>query len=113
MIAPAAMPISLICVGAGLDFRTLREAVPKLAVASALKLIAAPALLWTGVTLAGGGPLAASVAAGIGGAPAAAAGFTMAREMGGDPKLVAAIITATTALSFITLPIVLTLVAPR
>lgn len=112
LLGPAAMPIALVCVGAGLDFRALRDAGSKVATSTALKLLAAPLLLWGGVTLAGGGPLAAAVAAGIGGTPAAAAGYTLAREMGGDPKLIAAIITATTIVSALTLPIVLTLTAP-
>lgn len=112
LLGPAAMPIALVCVGAGLDFRALRDAGSKVATSTALKLLAAPVLLWGGVTLAGGGPLAAAVAAGIGATPAAASGYTLAREMGGDPKLIAAIITATTLVSALTLPIVLTLTAP-
>ena len=65
-----------------------------------------------GVTLVGGGPLEAAVAAGLGGTPTAAAAYTLAREMGGDAQLVAAIITATTLLSFLTLPLVIGLTLP-
>jgi hypothetical protein len=82
------------------------------AFASAFKLLLMPAILFTGVTLAGAGPLEAAVAAGLGATPTAAAGYTLAREMGGDAQLVAAIITATTILSFITMPIVIGLTLP-
>jgi predicted permease len=112
LLAPAAMPIALVCIGAGLDFKAVRAARPHLAAAALMKLAVAPAILWTAMTLAGAGPLAAAIAAGIGATPSAPAGYTLAREMGGDPKLIAAIITATTALACITMPLVLILTRP-
>ncbi len=105
LLGQAAMPIALVCVGAGLDFKALRAARVKVGIASFIKLIVAPAVMWGAATLCGAGPLAAAVAAGVGSTPTAAAGYTLAREMGGDPQLMAAIITATTLLSFITMPI--------
>lgn len=112
LLGPAAMPIALVCVGAGLDFGALRAARSKLAAAALFKLAFAPIILWSAVSLCGASPLAAAVAAGLGATPTAAAAYTLAREMGGDAPLMAAIITATTALSFITLPIVLRLAQP-
>jgi predicted permease len=109
LLGDAAMPIALICVGAGLDFRALRAAGPQVATASALKLVVMPALLWGAATAFGADLLGAAVAAGLGATPTAAAGYTLAREMGGDARLIAAIITATTILSFITMPIAITL----
>lgn len=109
LLGGAAMPIALMCVGAGLDFSALRASFAKVAAASAMRLIAAPALVWSACALAGASPLATAVAVGIGSTPTAAAGYTLAREMGGDARLMAAIITATTALSFITMPIAITL----
>lgn len=112
LLGDAAMPIALICVGAGLDFTALRASGVRVAFASAFKLLAMPAILFTAVTLAGAGPLAAAVAAGLGATPTAAAGYTLAREMGGDAQLVAAIITATTLLSFLTMPLIIGLTLP-
>lgn len=105
LLGGAAMPIALICVGAGLDFSALRAAGPRVAAAAAIKLAIMPAVLWAAATLWGAGPLGAAVAAGLGATPTAAAGYTLAREMGGDARLMAAIITATTILSFITMPL--------
>ena len=105
LLGQAAMPIAIICVGAGLDFKAVRAARVKVATASLFKLIIAPAVMWGAATLVGASPLAAAVAAGVGSTPTAAAGYTLAREMGGDPQLMAAIITATTLLSFFTMPI--------
>ncbi len=105
LLGDAAMPIAIICVGAGLDFKALRRAGPHVVAASVMKLTVMPAILFAAATAAGAGPLGAAVAAGLGATPTAAAGYTLAREMGGDAQLMAAIITATTLLSFITMPL--------
>lgn len=109
LIGQAAMPIALMCVGAGLDFGALRASLPKVATASVMRLLLAPTLVWGACMLTGATPLATAVAVGIGSTPTAAAGYTLAREMGGDAQLMAAIITATTLLSFITMPIAISL----
>ena len=111
-LGAAAMPIALVCVGAGLDFKALRAAGPQVATACAMKLALAPAVMWVAATAMGASPMAAAVAAGVGSTPTAAAGYTLSREMGGDSRLMAAIITATTLLSFVTMPIAISLV-PR
>ena len=112
LLGAAAMPIALVCVGAGLDFKALRAAGPQVATACVAKLAIAPLVMWSAATLCGASPIAAAVAAGVGSTPTAAAGYTLSREMGGDARLMAAIITATTLLSFITMPIVISL-TPR
>jgi predicted permease len=81
----------------------------KVLAASVMKLAVAPAAMWGMAILFGATPLAAAVAAGVGSTPTAAAGYTLSREMGGDSQLMAAIITATTLLSFITMPIAIAL----
>jgi predicted permease len=105
LLGDAAMPIAIICVGAGLDFQALRRAGPQVLAAATMKLMIMPAILYATTTAAGADPLGVAVAAGLGATPAAAAGYTLAREMGGDAQLMAAIITATTLLSFITMPL--------
>ncbi|MEZ5994646.1 MAG: AEC family transporter [Hyphomonadaceae bacterium] len=112
LLGGGAMPVALVCVGAGLDFSALRTSGVHVAIASALKLMVMPAALWAGAMLLGAGPLAAAVAAGLGATPTAAAGYTLARELGGDAKLMAAIITATTILSFVTMPLAIALTMP-
>lgn len=109
LLGGAAMPVALMCVGAGLDFRALRSAGVKVATASAMRLVLAPSLTYGACVLVGVGPLPTAVAVGIASTPTAAAAYTFAREMGGDARLMAAIITATTLLSFITMPIAITL----
>ena len=103
------MPVALICVGAGLDFRALRARPLPVGVACVMKLAIAPLVMWSLAKGMGVSPVIAAIAAGVGSTPTAAAGYTMARELGGDAKLMAAIVTATTLLSFITMPIVIAL----
>jgi len=109
LLGQAAMPIALGCGGAGLDFGALRASAPKIATACGMRLLLAPSLVWGVCTLAGASPLATAVAVGIGATPTAAASYTLAREMGGDARLMAAIITATTLASFLTMPLVISL----
>jgi len=109
LLGHAAMPVALLCVGAGLDFRALRARPLPVAVACVMKLAIAPALMWGLARCVGASPALAAIAAGVGSTPTAAAGYTMARELGGDARLMAAIVTATTLLSFISMPIVIAL----
>jgi predicted permease len=109
LLGGAAMPVALMCVGAGLDFKALRTAGAKVAAASLMRLVVAPSLTYAACLAVGAAPLATAVAVGIASTPTAAAAYTFAREMGGDTRLMAAIITATTLLSFITMPIAITL----
>jgi hypothetical protein len=109
LLGQAAMPIALVCVGAGLDFGALRASLPKVLTACGMRLLLAPSLVWGACALTGAGPFATAVAVGIGATPTAAASYTLSREMGGDPRLMAAIITATTLGSFLTMPFAIAL----
>ena len=114
LLGQAAMPVALLCVGAGLDFKALRASAAHIGAACAARLAAAPLIVWGATQAFGLEPLPAAIAVGIAATPSAAAGYTLAREMGGDAELMAAIITATTLFSALTMPIViaLTLVVP-
>lgn len=113
LLGQAAMPVALITVGAGLDFSALRADAAKIATATVLKLLVAPIVLWASAHAIGLSPLATAVAVGIGATPSAAAAYMLAREMGGDTRLMAAIITATTLLSFLTMPFAIGLAMGR
>jgi predicted permease len=112
LLSNAAMPIALLCVGAGIDLKAARAGGAALAGGVGLKLLIAPVVLYGSALALGVGPLGAAVAAGIGSTPTAAAAYTLAREMGGDAKLMAAIVSVTTLASFLTMPLVLILTAP-
>jgi predicted permease len=109
LLGASAMPLALVCIGAGLDFGPLRRGAVYVATSAALKLIAAPAVLFASALMFGLSPQAAAICGGIGATSSAAASYTLAREMGGDARLMAGIVTATTLFSFITMPIAIAL----
>lgn len=101
----AALPMILLAIGAGLDFTALKARPALLGLTISLKLVVAPLVFWGLGTAFGvtGMPLALLVA--IGSTPGAAAGYVLASEMGGDARLMAGHVTATTLLAFVALPL--------
>lgn len=100
----AALPLILLSIGAGLDFSALRAKPALLALTVSLKLLVAPAVFYALATAFGleGLPLVLAVA--IGATPGAAAAYVLASELGGDARLMAGHVTATTLAAFIALP---------
>ncbi|TRO93744.1 AEC family transporter [Glycocaulis profundi] len=100
----AALPLILLCIGAGLDFSAIRARPRILILAVALKLIVAPVMfIAIGLALGVEG-IALAVLAGVGSTPGAAAAYVLAREMGGDSELTAGHVTATTLLAALAMP---------
>jgi predicted permease len=112
LMGAAAMPLALVCIGAGLELAPLRRGGGYVATSTALKLVAGPAVLFASAQAFGLSPQAAAICGGIGATSSAAASYTLAREMGGDARLMAGIVTATTLFSFITMPIAIALTRP-
>ncbi|MCW5725648.1 MAG: AEC family transporter [Maricaulaceae bacterium] len=111
IIGRAALPLILLSIGAGLDFSALRAKPGVLALAVAMKLAAAPLVFFAFGVLLGVEGVALSILTLTGASPAAAAAYVLAREMGGDARLTAGHVTATTVLAFATLPLALALAA--
>lgn len=106
ILARAALPLGLLAVGAGLQLDGLAR--PGLLVAtSGLKLLALPALAALFCWIVQPGRLETAVLITFAALPGATAAYILARHMGGDASLMAAIITVETALALITLPLVL------
>jgi len=110
VLGRGALPLGLLTVGAGLDFAAARAGGRLLAGACVLKLAVMPTLTALACWALGLGGVAAAVAILFNGLPTAPSAYIMARQMGGDAKLMASIITAQVALSALTLPLILTLV---
>lgn len=105
VISKAALPMGLLCVGAGLDFSQIRN-VPKELVASCLiKLVIYPLM----VVLIGLGlhvdRLIIQICLLFAIMPSATASYLMAKQMGGDAPLMANIIMVQTVLSAATMPL--------
>ena len=74
-------------------------------------MIVFPVVIGFAAVAVGLGTTAALIAMVFGAVPSAAGSYNLARQMGGDAPAMAAIITIQTAISFITLPLTLTLAA--
>ncbi|MBI1188690.1 MAG: AEC family transporter [Alphaproteobacteria bacterium] len=107
LIGQSAMPLALICVGAGLDFGPLRRGWTYVAASAGMKLLAAPLVMFAVARLYHLDPVTTAICVGIGSTSTAAASYTLAREMGGDARVMAGIVSATTLFSFLTMPIVI------
>jgi hypothetical protein len=108
ILGRAALPLGLMAVGAGLDLTAARTAGPPVAVAVGLRLIVLPAITMLACWALDVGPVAAFVAILFNATPASPSSYILARLLGGDARLMAGIVTVQTALSLVTLPLVLT-----
>ncbi len=109
LLGAAALPVMLLCVGANLKVRGMRTALGPVAWASVGKLAVFPVVMALSLALFPPGAMAAEVALIYGALPTGVAAYTLARAMGGDAPLMAAIITVQTGLAFVTIPLTLTL----
>jgi predicted permease len=112
VLGAASLPLGLLAVGAGLDLKALGASARGIAWSAAYKLVAVPGLtaafaLAFGVT---GLPLAVALL--YNALPCSANSYVLARQLGGDHRLMAGIITAQTLLAVATLPLVVLLTTP-
>ncbi len=109
ILARAALPLGLLAVGAGLRLDGLTR--PGLLLAtSALKLTALPILTGFLCWLFVPGKLESGVLVTFAALPGASAAYILARQLGGDGPLMAAILMVETGLALLTLPIILLMI---
>lgn len=111
ILGTAALPMGLLAVGAGFRFDGVMDGVRGLAVSSAAHLVALPVLAAIIARGLAGDVLAVRTAVIYTAIPVAVSAFILARQMGGDHRLMAQIITFQTLLSAATLPVALTVLA--
>jgi len=105
MLGGIAAPMGLLTVGAGLQWEAARTGGRAVLLACALKLAIYPLMLLAAAKLWGLGPLETKVMVLWGAMPTASASYILARQMGGDAPLAAAIVTVSTILAFVTVPL--------
>ena len=110
ILAKAALPLGLVAVGAGLNLGTIAARGTAVTAATVLKLVVSPLLALAAARLLNLDPLATAIAVLCGALPPAPASYIMARRLGGDHQLMAALITVHTLLAAITMPLFLSLV---
>lgn len=107
IIAGSALPLALLCVGAGLVVSIGRARTVALGAATALKLAVMPALAFGLATAAGLTGLPFAIVIMFAALPASPAAYVLARQLGGDAPLMAAVITVEILLAAVTLPAIL------
>lgn len=110
LLGDAALPIVLMCVGANLRLRAMRASALPLALSICGKFLVFPLVTVALSLILGLSELETLVALLFSAAPTASSAYTLARQMGGDAPLMAAITTIQTVLAFLTLPLSLLLV---
>ncbi len=111
LLGQAAPPIGLLCVGAGLDITAVKAGRSWVALSCVLKLAVMPVIALAIATVLGltGGALWVLVV--FHALPTAPSAYIMARQLGGDARLMAGILTVQTALSSLTLPVWISIMA--
>ncbi|MGH6718806.1 MAG: AEC family transporter [Alphaproteobacteria bacterium] len=107
ILGRAALGVALLATGAGLTFDGIRTSLPLLGLACLVKLVALPAAVMLACRALGVGQFETHVAVLYATLPTSPAGFVLARLMGGEGALAAAIITATTVGAVATIPLML------
>ena len=105
VLGQAALPIMLLCVGASLKLRGLQAEALPMALAAMGKLVVFPLVILGLALVFGLPPLTAQVALIYGALPTGVAAYTLARQLGGDAPLMAAMITVQTLLAFAVMPL--------
>jgi predicted permease len=105
ILGRAALCLGLICVGSGLVFSRQGLRPLALGLTSALKLLAMPVLAAQVCLLCGLPPAVSLAACFYCALPTAPNAYIMARQMGGDTRLMATLITVQTLLSALTVPL--------
>jgi predicted permease len=109
VLGQASLTLGLLCVGAGLELAHLgRQRLAALATCT-LKLVLMPAATALACHLAGIQGLSAAVAVLFTACPISASSYVLARQLGGDARLMAGLITLTTIAAALTMPLTLAL----
>lgn len=109
LLGRAALPLGLMSVGAGLDLAATGGSVRPLVFTGTLKLLVLPGLTALFCGLIGVQGATAAVAVLFNGCPASASSYILTRQLGGDHRLMAGLITTQTVAAMITLPLILLL----
>ncbi|EAR61121.1 AEC family transporter [Neptuniibacter caesariensis] len=110
LLAGMALPLGLLSVGAGLSFKVLFKSQRELAWASFIKLVLMPLFAFLICALFALEEGVAEVVLLYAALPTATSSYILARQLGGDAPMMAAIVTGQTLLSMISIPIMLILI---
>ncbi|MBL4601324.1 MAG: AEC family transporter [Emcibacteraceae bacterium] len=109
-VGKAALPIALLCVGAGLQFGGARNFFVPSAIACFAKMIILPATVFALSRYFELSAVMTTTAVIFASVPTSSSAYALAKYMGGDAPLMAAIISLQTMITVVTIPLVIILV---
>lgn len=106
-LGAASLPVGLLCIGAALEFHAAREWVGPIVISSAAKFIAMPlaTIFFAAYFHLGGAALVTAILFQV--LPTASSAYILARQLGGDARLMAGITAVQTVLAIAIMPVVL------
>jgi len=110
ILGKGSLPLGLLAVGASLQISSIKKAGNEIVYACLLKLILMPFFMWLSCTLFSVDSLSTAVAVLFAALPGSPLSYILAKQLGGDTRLMSSIIAVQTGISMITLPIVIALV---
>ena len=110
ILGRGSLPLGLLAVGASLEITAMKTAGKEVFYACLLKLLLMPLLMWLSCHLIGVDSMSTAVAVLFAGLPGSPLSYILAKQLGGDTKLMSAVIAVQTGVSMITLPVVITIV---
>ncbi len=112
ILSSAALPLGLLSVGVGLHLNHLKEAKMELFVALFFKLAIFPMVIFFAARSFGIEGLPLMILVIFGAMPTASSAYILARQLGGDMKLMSSVITLQTLLSIVTISVILQVITP-
>lgn len=107
ILSASALPMGLLSIGFSLNLSSIHEAKKELVVASFLKLILMPVIMFAIATAFGLNGMLLYIVLIFAAMPTAPSAFILARQLGGDSSLMASIITLQTLLSLLSVSVLL------
>lgn len=112
ILGRGSLPLGLLAVGASLQVNTIKSTGYEVVYVCLLKLVLMPFLMWLTCSLIGVDSLSTAVAVLFAALPGSPLSYILAKQLGGDTKLMSAVIAVQTCISMLTLPFVISLVTP-
>lgn len=107
LLGRAALPLGLLAVGAGLDLKAAADNRVLVTLACSIKLVLIPIFIASLSSLLGIEGMTRDILILCGTVPTASSAYVLARQLGGDHRLMAAIITGATLAAIVTMPVML------
>ena len=110
ILGKGSLPLGLLSVGASLRFSAMKKNGPEIVYACLLKLVLLPIIMWLACSLIGVDSLSTAIAVLFAALPGSPLSYILAKQLGGDAKLMSSIIAVQTGVSMISLPVIIALV---